>query len=192
MSIVPIEQKTWIDRCLAGDSKSQQRLFETHYGKMLGVCMRYATDSDQAKDMLQDGFIKVFNSLDKFDHKGSLEGWIRRIMVNTAIDRIRKEKRSLVLSRSEELLDEGAELSDDGVGEEEEEGLALNMTHVVEAMQELSPAYQTVFNLYVMEDMTHKEIAERLGISEGTSKSNLSKAKMNLKKILSKRQNDTL
>ncbi len=152
--------------------------------------MRYASDSDQAKDMLQDGFIKVFNGLNKFDHKGSLEGWIRRIMVNTAIDRIRKEKRSLVLSRSEEMLDEGIELSDEGIGEFEEETIELNMTHVVEAMQQLSPAYQTVFNLYVMENMTHKEIAERLGISEGTSKSNLSKAKMNLKKLLSQRQND--
>ena len=191
MSIDPIEQKKWIERCLAGDSRSQQRLFETFYSKMLGVCMRYASDSDQAKDILQEGFIKAFKSLDNFDHKGSLEGWIRRIMVNTAIDRIRKEKRSLVLSRSEEMLDQAIELSDDGLGEMEEEGLELNMTHVVEAMHQLSPAYQTVFNLYVMEDMTHKEIADRLGISEGTSKSNLSKAKMNLKKILSKRQNDT-
>ena len=142
--------------------------------------------------MVQNGFIKIFKKLDVYNFEGSLEGWIRRIMVNTAIDRIRKEKRSLVLSRSEELLDRGAELIDEGIGETEEEELELNMTHVVEAMQELSPGYQTVFNLYVMEDMTHKEIAERLGISEGTSKSNLSKAKANLKKILSKRQNDTL
>lgn len=150
--------------------------------------MRYANDGDHAKDMLQDGFIKVFNSLEKFDHKGSLEGWIRRIMVNTAIDRIRKDKRSLVLDRSEELLDEGADRSDIDMGESEDDVFELDMSDVVEAMQELSPAYQAVFNLYVMEDMTHKQIAEELGISEGTSKSNLSKAKMNLKKILTKKQ----
>ncbi len=183
MSIDPVEQKTWVERCLAGDKNSQRRLYETYYGKMLGVCLRYANDMDQAKDMLQDGFIKVFNSLERFNHNGSLEGWIRRIMVNTSIDHIRRDKRSLVLSKSEELIDQGIDLEDDSANEEEEDR-ALNMSHVVEAMQELSPGYKAVFNLYVMEDMTHKEIAETLGISEGTSKSNLAQAKMKLRKIL--------
>ncbi|NNC81969.1 MAG: RNA polymerase sigma factor [Flavobacteriales bacterium] len=183
MSIDPVEQKTWLDRCLAGDRNSQRKLYESFYGKMLGVCLRYAKDMDQAKDMLQDGFIKVFNSLDRFNHNGSLEGWIRRIMVNTAIDHIRRDKRSLVLSQSEELIDQGMDLEDDP-HEEDEEEISLTMTHVVEAMQHLSPGYKAVFNLYVMEDMTHKEIAETLGISEGTSKSNLAKAKKKLKQIL--------
>ena len=113
MSIDTVEQKTWVDLCIAGDRNSQRKLYEMHYGKMLAVCLRYARDMDEAKDMLQDGFIKVFNSLDKYSHNGSLEGWIRRIMVNTAIDRIRKDKRSLILNRSEELLDEGAELPEE-------------------------------------------------------------------------------
>jgi RNA polymerase sigma factor (sigma-70 family) len=186
MSIDPVEQKTWIDLCRSGDRNSQRRLYETYYGKMLGVCLRYAKDMDQAKDMLQDGYIKVFNSLDKFTHSGSLEGWIRRIMVNTAIDHIRRDKRSLVLSQSEELIDQGLDLEEEEYGEEDE-GLQLDMSHVIEAMQDLSPGYKAVFNLYVMEDMTHKEIAKTLGISEGTSKSNLAKAKVKLKKILKNR-----
>jgi RNA polymerase sigma-70 factor (ECF subfamily) len=142
--------------------------------------MRYAKDRDEAKDILQDGFIKVFQSLEKFNREGSLEGWIRRIVVNTAIDRIRKDKRSLVMSNSEDLLDEGVQ--DEVI--EEDEKMNLNMKDVIIAMQDLSPGYKAVFNLYVMEDMTHKEIAEHLGISEGTSKSNLAKAKLNLRKIL--------
>jgi RNA polymerase sigma-70 factor (ECF subfamily) len=142
--------------------------------------MRYAKDRDEAKDILQDGFIKVFQSLEKFNREGSLEGWIRRIVVNTAIDRIRKDKRSLVMSHSEDLLDEGVQ--DEVI--EEDEKMNLNMKDVIRAMQDLSPGYKAVFNLYVMEDMTHKEIAEHLGISEGTSKSNLAKAKLNLRKIL--------
>lgn len=184
MSIDPVEQKVWVEQCQQGDRKAQQRLYEAHYGKMLGVCMRYATDIDQAKDILQDGFIKVFNSLERFNHSGSLEGWIRRIMVNTAIDLIRKEKRSKVLSKSEERIDESVDIVQEDFSEDNE-GQQLSMTQVVEAMQHLSPGYRAVFNLYVMEDMTHKEISAKLGISEGTSKSNLSKAKLNLKRILS-------
>ncbi|NNK80084.1 MAG: RNA polymerase sigma factor [Flavobacteriales bacterium] len=183
MSIDLVEQETMLDRCLAGDRNSQRWLYEKHYGKMLGVCLRYSSDIDQAKDILQDGFIKVFNSLDKFNREGSLEGWIRRIMVNTAIDHIRRDKRSLTLSHSEELLDSGLDITEDPE-ENENETLQLNMSQVVEAMQELSPGYKAVFNLYVMEDMTHKEIAQALGITEGTSKSNLAKAKMKLRKIL--------
>jgi RNA polymerase sigma-70 factor (ECF subfamily) len=144
--------------------------------------MRYAGDRDEAKDILQDGFIKVFQSLDKFNRDGSLEGWIRRIMVNTAIDKIRRDKRSLTLSQSEDLLDVNVQMEEEE--EEVDERMELNMKDVITAMQDLSPGYKAVFNLYVMENMTHREIAVELGISEGTSKSNLAKAKLNLRKIL--------
>jgi len=175
------QQDALIDGCLAGDPSSQRQLFESQYGKMLGVCMRYAADSDQAKDMLQEGFIKVFNHLERFNRKGSLEGWIRRIVVNNAIDTIRRDKRSLIVADSEELLDEGAEWDEQPFEKEE---TPLEVDDVMNAMQRLSPAYRTVFNLYVLEERTHKEIAAQLGISEGTSKSNLAKARRNLKKIL--------
>jgi RNA polymerase sigma factor (sigma-70 family) len=176
------EYLEWIDGCLSNDRKAQRQLYKEFYGKMLSICMRYAGDRDEAKDILQDGFIKVFQSLDKFNQDGSLEGWIRRIMVNTALDKIRKDKRSLTLSQSEDLFDVGVQMEEEE--EDLDERMELNMKDVIRAMQDLSPGYKAVFNLYVLENMTHREIAEELGISEGTSKSNLAKAKLNLRKIL--------
>ena len=147
--------------------------------------MRYARDRDSAEEMLQEGFIKVFDKLEGFDYKGSFEGWMRRIIANTAIDQIRKSKKDPLLTDKDEDFKLGAE--DRVVEKEEQEALEIKAEIAMEAIQNLSPAYRAVFNLYVMEEYTHKEIAEILGISEGTSKSNLAKAKMNLKKILNAR-----
>lgn len=179
-----------IDGCLGGERRSQERIYELFYGRMMAVCLRYTKNTDQAKDILQDGFIKVFNSITKFNRAGSFEGWIRRIMVNTAIDHFRRTKNSyLLLGEDRSIEDFGDEdeedvLADDGPEEEFE----VKPADVINAMQKLSPAYRTVFNLYVFEELTHKEIADMLGINVGTSKSNLAKAKMNLKKLLSKQQ----
>ncbi|MCB0787778.1 MAG: sigma-70 family RNA polymerase sigma factor [Flavobacteriales bacterium] len=175
-----------IDGCLTGDRRCQQRIYETFYGKMLAVCLRYTKNTDQAKDILQDGFIKVFRSMDRFNREGSFEGWVRRIMVNTAIDHFRRSKNSyLLLGEDQSIEDHGdpdvEEPFDDPTEEEE---MDLRPADVINAMQKLTPAYRTVFNLYVFEEMTHKEIADELGISVGTSKSNLAKAKGNLRKIL--------
>lgn len=149
---------------------------------MLGVCLRYTKDRDTAEDVLQDAFIKVFDKLEKYDFQGSFEGWLRRIFSNTSIDRIRRSKKDPLLSDNDEDFKLG---SFDPVEKEESDQLMnLKGNIAIEAIQELSPAYRAVFNLYVMEEYTHKEIAEILGISEGTSKSNLSKAKLNLQKIL--------
>ncbi len=174
--------------CLTNDRRSQERVYELFYGKMMAVCLRYTKNTDQAKDILQDGFIKVFNSMDKFNDAGSFEGWIRRIMVNTAIDHFRRAKNSYLLLGEDRSIDEfGDPDVEDNWGEEaEEETPELRPADVINAMQKLTPAYRTVFNLYVFEDMTHKEIGEMLGISVGTSKSNLAKAKHNLRKILRK------
>ncbi len=186
MNIVQNQHSALIDGCLAGDKVAERTLFEQYYSKMLAVSMRYAQNSDQAKDILQDGFIKVFDNLGKFNRSGSLEGWIRRIIVNTAIDMIRKEKRSLLVANSEDQLDaSGGEWDEEPIETDETE---LSVDDVMEAMQQLSPAYRTVFNMFVIEEMAHKEIAEKLGISEGTSKSNLAKARRNLKKILLKEE----
>ena len=144
--------------------------------------MRYTTDRDSAEEVLQEGFIKIFDKLKAFDYKGSFEGWIRRIMANTAIDSIRKAKKNPLLSDNDEDFKLGAE--DAMVEKEEFEFVGLKAEIAMQAINELSPAYKAVFNLYVLEEYTHREIAEILGISEGTSKSNLSKAKMNLQKVL--------
>ncbi len=171
-----------IEGCLRDDRRSQEALFKQFYGKMLAVSMRYSKDRDSAEEILQQGFIKVFDKLSAFDYSGSFEGWIRRIIVNTAIDSIRKSKRDPSLTDQDEDFKLGAE--DPIVEKEEIQIVGLKAEIAMEAIQELSPAYRSVFSLYVLEDYTHKEIAEILGISEGTSKSNLSKAKQNLQRIL--------
>jgi len=171
-----------INSCIEGDRLSQQRTYELFYGKMMGVCLRYTKNMDQAKDILQDGFIKVFRNMEKFNRSGSFEGWIRRIMVNTAIDHFRKTKNSYLLLGEDRSMEEFADEIQDN--EDDEPDWGLMATEVINAMQKLSPAYRTVFNLYIFEEHTHKEIAEILGISVGTSKSNLAKAKNNLKKLL--------
>ena len=168
--------------CIANNRKCQEQLFKLFYGKMLSVCIRYIPDRDSAQEVLQEGFIKVFDKIGAFDHKGSLEGWIRRIVVNTAIDHIRKSKKDPFRTDQDDDFKLGA--SDPMVEMEELQLLELKAELAMEAIQQLSPAYRTVFSLYVLEDYSHKEIAEKLGISEGTSKSNLAKAKMNLQRIL--------
>lgn len=173
--------------CLKGDRRSQQRVHELFYGRMMAVCLRYTKNHDQAKDILQDGFIKVFRNIGNFNQAGSFEGWIRRIMVNTAIDHFRRARQAYLLLGEDHTLENIAD--DDGSDDLEsmlEEQFDLGPADVVNAMQKLSPAYRTVFNLYVFEEMTHQEIADSLGISVGTSKSNLAKAKINLRKLLSK------
>lgn len=177
-----------IDGCLAGERRSQQLVYELFYGKMMSVCLRYTKNHDQAKDILQDGFIKVFRNLGKFKRDGGFEGWIRRIMVNTAIDHFRRARHSYLLLGEDRSMEEFEDLAEEN-NNESDEVLDLKPADVINAMQKLTPAYRTVFNLYVFEDMSHKEIAETLDISIGTSKSNLAKAKNNLKRLLKKEHN---
>lgn len=174
-----------IEGCLRNERRSQEELFKLFYGKMLPVCLRYNSDRDSAQEVLQEGFIKVFEKLGAFDYKGSFEGWIRRIIANTAIDAIRRSKKDPYLTDNDNDFKLGA--SNPMIEQEELEFTDLKAEIAMEAIQQLSPGYRAVFNLYVLEDYSHKEIGEILGISEGTSKSNLAKAKANLKKILNER-----
>ena len=177
-----------IDGCLKGDRRSQQAIHKMFYGKMKAVCMRYTRDSDQANDVLQEGFLKVFNNLDKYTGVGTFEGWMRRIMVNLSIDRYRRLKHDLVLlGEQNDIENWGGETDDESEDSgENEEIYDITPEQIIDAMQQLTPAYRTVFNLYVYEDYTHQDIAEALGISVGTSKSNYAKAKKNMKKLLTK------
>jgi RNA polymerase sigma-70 factor (ECF subfamily) len=144
--------------------------------------MRYADDPEEAKDILQTGFIKVFKGIENYKGDGSFEGWIKRIVVNTAIDNYRRKKVKPIVTDSE-LTDR---LGDHVEDEVEDDSIynQIPVAEVMEAVQKLSPAYRTIFNLYVLEGYNHNEIAEMLDISVGTSKSNLSKARMNLRKML--------
>lgn len=168
-----------VKECLKGNRKAQKEIYQLYYGKMMSVCYRYSNNKDDAKDLLQDGFIKVFANLSNYTFTGSFEGWIRKIMVNTAIDFYRKNKDvHFVDDEDNYILDNNNVESADSIYS------SFGVEIIMEAIQELTPVYKTVFNLYVMEGYSHKEIAEELNINEGTSKSNLAKAKRNLKYLL--------
>lgn len=177
--------KQLIDGCLQGDRRSQQAVYKLLYGKMKAVCLRYTRDSDLAMDVLQEGFIKVFQNMERYSGSGSFEGWVRRIMVNLSIDRFRKSKNDFILMNDAMSAEEWEdEIEEEELAEQDQYDFKPHQ--IIEAMQQLSPAYRTVFNLYVFENYTHQDIADALGVSVGTSKSNFAKAKRNMKKILLK------
>jgi RNA polymerase sigma factor (sigma-70 family) len=175
-----------IEKCIGGDRKAQQFFYESFYRTMLGVCLRYASNSSEAQDFLHDGFVKAFNKLKDFKNVGSLEGWLRRIMVNNAIDEIRRKKEKIAEESDTILLN----MPSEDLDQKEKELLdKAKAEEIVGLIQQLSPGYRTVFNMYVIEEYSHKEIAEELGISIGTSKSNLAKAKMKIRELLAKKIN---
>jgi RNA polymerase sigma-70 factor (ECF subfamily) len=153
----------------------QEELYSRFSPRMYAVCLRYAGNSEEAEDILQEGFIKIFKKLDSFRSEGSFEGWIRRIFVNTAIEHFRRKKYMTPVTEKEENTIEGNYTSvlDDMAAKD-----------ILALVQELSPGYRTVFNMYVVEGYTHKEIADMLNISEGTSKSQLSRAKVILQDMV--------
>lgn len=177
-----------IKGCASNDRKSQRLLYEKYYSKMLHTCLRYTKNGDEARDILQEGFIKVFTSLPSYQSTGSFDAWLKRIMVNTALDFYRKrQKEEYITTDSNYILNSQENAFAEENSYEEDRGFQdLDPNIVLEAIQNLSPAYRMVFNLYVMEGNSHKQIAESLGISEGTSKSNLAKAKANLQHALLK------
>lgn len=161
--------------CLNGDRRMQEELYRRYSPRMYAVCLRYAGKAEEAEDILQEGFIKVFKKMDSFRGDGSFEGWMRRIFVNTAIEHFRRKRYLMPVTEKEENTIEGKFTSvlDD-----------LGAKDIMALVQELSPGYRTVFNMYVVEGYTHKEIADMLGISEGTSKSQLSRAKVILQDMV--------
>lgn len=171
-----MDDTTLIIECVKGNARAQRMLFDKFAQKMLGVCMRYAKSTEQAEDVLQDGFIKVFSKLKDFKNEGSLEGWIRRIMVNTSLDQIRKNSKDLGISNIDDVsykIDNNAFVL---------EGLmAEDLMKMIQSMPE---GYKVVFNMFAIEGYTHNEIAETLGISENTSKSQYSRARAFLRKRL--------
>ncbi|HTA83244.1 MAG TPA: RNA polymerase sigma factor [Bacteroidia bacterium] len=158
-----------IEGCRAGKSKLQKALYERYSGKMYNICLRYAKNSDEAEDILQEGFIKVFDKINQFAGTGSFEGWIRRIMVNSALEVIRKRKIDFSVVDTKYIQDPH-EYTYNTIS-------TLNVKELLAVIQQLPDGYRTVFNLYVIEGYQHSEIAEILGVSEGTSKSQLARAR---------------
>jgi RNA polymerase sigma-70 factor (ECF subfamily) len=158
--------------------------FQTIYSKMWDkmlrqVCLKYTKDLNKAEDYCQNGFMKVYKNIHKYDNTGSLEGWVRRIIQNNILDELRKKK----LQYADDP-DWGRIETDDEPYEEK-----YNVEMIETVLPELSPAYRTVFELYYFRNLTHKQIAKKLGITEGTSKSNLAKAKVNIRKLIKKKFN---
>ena len=164
-----------IEACIKKERWAQQELYIAYYGKMIGVCLRYSSNREDAMDILHEGFIKVFYHIGKYKPGTSLHSWIRRIMVNTAIDFYRRQTR-----RRTEDIETAYSVS----SREPEPISRVTEKEILTAIQQLSPAYRSVFNLYVIEGYAHREIAEILEISESTSRSNLVKARSKLKEIL--------
>ncbi|WP_432712425.1 RNA polymerase sigma factor [Pedobacter sp.] len=166
-----------MEGCKAGDRKMQELLYQQTSAKMFALCMRYAKDRMEAEDSLQLGYIKVFQKIKDYRGDGSFEGWIRRVMVNTAIESYRKNLRNLTVVQIEEAYEQPSTGFDFS---------KLGMQDLLSLIQQLADGYRLVFNMYIIEGYSHKEIAQTLGISEGASKSQLSRARAILKEKIIK------
>ena len=171
-----------IKGCIEGDAQMQRLLYDQFSQKMYGVCLRYAENTEDANDVMQEGFIKVYKSLSKFRAEGSFEGWIRRIFINTSIEHYRKKVKLYNVTEVQENTIEDSEL--DALD-------SLATKDILNIVNKLSPGYKQVFNMHVVEGYSHKEIADLLGITEGTSKSQLARAKGVLKKMIEARIGNT-
>lgn len=156
-----------------GKRLAQQQLYNTFSGKMYALCLYYSKNKDDAEDLLHNGFIKVFQKIGQFKGDGPFEAWIRKIFMNTALEAFRKKNKPVSLN--DEIEYSNFNIEADVLGQ-------LSSNEIIQLIQELSPAYRMTFNLYAIEGYSHKEISEMLGISEGTSKSNLSRARYILQK----------
>jgi RNA polymerase sigma-70 factor (ECF subfamily) len=159
-----------IQNCKKQDIKAQEQLYRLFANKLFAVCLKYSNGHQQAEDNLQDGFIKIFSKINQYQDKGSFEGWMKRIMINTTLQKYRKE-RVFDIINEEQLREPEVEIDDE----------LLSVDYLLSIIQELPERYRQVFNLYALDGYSHKEIAEMLEISTGTSKSNLSRARLILK-----------
>lgn len=166
-----------LDGCLKKNRRSQEMLYKQFYGYAMGVCLRYSKSREEAKEILNDGFFKIFSKLDSFDQSKPFKTWLGKIMINTALDHYRHE----VVRYKFEPIENGEEVFVD-------ETVIGKLSHdeLVTVIQKLTPAYRIVFSMYVIDGYTHEEIAANLNISEGASKSNLSRAREKLREMLSK------
>lgn len=164
-----------LEDCIAGNRKSQKELYDQYAPKMFSVCLRYTKNQMDAEDILQDGFVKLFNNLHRFRGEGSFDGWVRRIFVNTAIEHIRRKNLNTTVGEGLEntIVDKQKNALDN-----------LYEKDIIKTSMTLSDGYRTVFNLYAVEGFSHKEIAAQLGITESTSKSQFSRAKAILRNML--------
>lgn len=164
-----------IEGCARNDKRAQKRLYETFSDKLFGICLTYSHDRSEAEDTLHDGFMKIFANIKQYKGEGPFEGWMRRIIVNTALEKYRRTHKLQAIT---EQIRNTSAVSIEHIIED------ISATEIMEAVQALSPQYRIVFLLYAVEGYSHKEISSMLEISEGTSKSNLSRARAILQERL--------
>ncbi len=164
------EIKNIINGCLKGNRRDQELLYRRHAAKLYAVCLQYSGNDEEARDILQEGFIKIFDNLIHYKHEGSFDGWVRRIIVNTALEKYRS-KHSLY------RVDDIDQLPEINASPDTEDYSGLEAADLLGIIRELPPKYRMVFNLFAIEGYSHKEISDMMNISEGTSKSNLSRAR---------------
>lgn len=162
--------KNIIKGCLAGNRRDQELLYRRHSSRLYAVCLQYSGNDEEANDILQEGFIKIFENLHNYKFEGSFEGWMRRIIVNTSLERFRNRHNLYRVDNIETISEPEAE-------PDNEDYAGLEAFDLLYIIRELPPKYRMVFNLYAIEGYSHKEIGEMLNITEGTSKSNLSRAR---------------
>lgn len=165
-----------IDSCKQGNRKAQEELYRKYSAVLFGMCLKYSRNKTEAEDSLHDSFMTIYDKIDQFTGKGSFEGWIKRITVNTVLQKYRKEQHLKVVS---ENMGEEINIESDHTNH-------IELSKLLGYIQELPNKYRLTFNLYVLDGYTHKEISALLGTSEGTSKSNLARAKMILKEKIEK------
>lgn len=179
ISIDSSTEKELIAGCSAGNRIAQEQLYKLFSPRMFGLCLRYSGDFHAAEDILQEGFVKVYNNIDRYRHEGSFEGWMKRIFINTAIEHFRKAFRFDEMAPGASKEEQTLSSNNSWSGVATKELLAM--------VQKLSPGYRTVFNMYAIEGFSHKEISETLNITEGTSKSQLARARVILQKMIGER-----
>jgi RNA polymerase sigma factor (sigma-70 family) len=169
------EIKNIINGCLKGNRRDQELLYRRHAPKLYSVCLQYSSNDEEARDILQEGFIKVFENLVHYKHEGSFEGWVRKIIVNTALEKFRSKHNLYRVDDIDTIPEPDAEPDNNDYA-------GLEAVDLMEIIRELPPKYRMVFNLYAIEGYSHKEISQMIKISEGTSKSNLSRARVILQR----------
>jgi RNA polymerase sigma factor (sigma-70 family) len=169
------EIKNIIKGCLKGNRRDQELLYRRHAAKLYAVCLQYSGNDEEARDILQEGFIKIFENLVHYKHEGSFEGWVRRIIVNTALEKYRNRHNLYRVDDIDQIPEPDAE-------PDNEDYSGLEAVDLLEIIRELPPKYRMVFNLFAIEGYSHKEISSMINISEGTSKSNLSRARVILQR----------
>jgi len=187
---IEVEDLQLAEACIGGDSRAQAQLFEIYSPPMMAMCLRYGENYAEAQDMLQNGFVKVYQKLHLYNGKGPLGAWIRKTVANNALDQIRKNRRErdhwfeLKTEVESERDVELAELSESDLEQ-------LTLVQLMDLIQKMPTGYRMVFNLYAVEEYSHKEIAEKLGVTESTSKTQYRKAKAYMRRLVEQELKET-